>query len=120
VLLHVARPSAAGSGIPQLKLAFWKEFGWSSPRIMWVKFVAGALSIGSGMRLGREGPSVKMAGTMASVIATRLGVVKSKHRIPAAAGAQLAYGHVWRGLTPVLIHAHCFSFVPPARSSLNL
>lgn len=87
ILLHVAGPSAAGSGIPQLKLAFWKEFGWCSPRIMWVKFVAGALSIGSGMSLGREGPSVQMAGTMASVIATRLGLVKSKHRMPAAAGA---------------------------------
>ena len=87
VLLHFAGPSAAGSGIPQLKLAFWKDFGWSSPKIMWVKFVAGALSIGSGMSLGREGPSVQMAGTLASGIATRLGVVKSKHRMPAAAGA---------------------------------
>ncbi|HRH95623.1 MAG TPA: chloride channel protein [Prosthecobacter sp.] len=57
-----------------MKLAFWKEFGWSSPRIMWVKFVAGALSIGSGMSLGREGPSVQMAGTLGSVIATRLPV----------------------------------------------
>jgi CIC family chloride channel protein len=87
VLLHLCGPAAAGSGIPQLKLAFWKEFGWSSPRIMWVKFVAGSLSIGSGMSLGREGPSVQMAGTMASVIATRLGLAKAKHRMPAAAGA---------------------------------
>lgn len=74
VLLHVCGPAAAGSGIPQLKMAFWKEFGWSSPWIMWVKFVAGALSIGSGMSLGREGPSVQMAGTLGSVIATRLPV----------------------------------------------
>ncbi len=87
LLLHFAGPSAAGSGIPQLKLAYWKEFGWSSPRIMWVKFVAGALSIGSGMSLGREGPSVQMAGTMGSFIATRLGLAKAKHRMPAAAGA---------------------------------
>ncbi|MCB1278319.1 chloride channel protein [Prosthecobacter sp.] len=87
LLLHVCGPAAAGSGIPQLKLAFWKEFGWSSPRIMWVKFVAGALSIGSGMSLGREGPSVQMAGTLGSVVATRLGLAKAKHRMPAAAGA---------------------------------
>ncbi|MCF7788916.1 MAG: chloride channel protein [Prosthecobacter sp.] len=87
LLLHFAGPSAAGSGIPQLKLAYWKEFGWSSPRIMWVKFVAGALSIGSGMSLGREGPSVQMAGTMGSAIATRLGLAKAQHRMPAAAGA---------------------------------
>ena len=87
LLLHLCSPAAAGSGIPQLKLAYWKEFGWSSPRIMWVKFVAGALSIGSGISLGREGPSVQMAGTMASFIATRLGLAKAKHRMPAAAGA---------------------------------
>lgn len=80
-------PQARGSGIPQLKLAYWKEFGWSSPKIVLTKFVAGVLSIGGGMSLGREGPSVQLAGTLGSAIATRLGVAKSRHRMPAAAGA---------------------------------
>ncbi|SKA76299.1 chloride channel protein, CIC family [Prosthecobacter debontii] len=80
-------PEAAGSGIPQLKLAFWKEFGWTSPRIMLVKFIAGVTSIGGGMSLGREGPSVQLAGVLGSTIAERLGVAKIKHRMPAAAGA---------------------------------
>ena len=35
-------PDAAGSGIPQVKLRFWKEFGASAPRIAFVKFLAGA------------------------------------------------------------------------------
>lgn len=86
-LVNKRCPEAAGSGIPQLKLAFWKEFGWTSPRIMWVKFVAGALSIGGGMSLGREGPSVQLAGALSSKIATHLGLVKMKHRMPAVAGA---------------------------------
>ncbi len=86
-LVNKRCPEAAGSGIPQLKLAFWKEFGWSSPKIMWVKFVAGAVSIGGGMSLGREGPSVQLAGTLASTLAARLGLAKAKHRMPAAAGA---------------------------------
>src|SRR6185503_3444473 len=54
-LLNTFCPEAAGSGIPQLKLAFWKEFGFVSWRTVWVKFAAGALSIGGGSSLGREG-----------------------------------------------------------------
>lgn len=80
-------PEAGGSGIPQLKLAFWKDFGLVSPRILWVKFLAGALSIGGGMSLGREGPSVQMAGAVASMLAARIGVGKARLRMPAAAGA---------------------------------
>ncbi len=80
-------PEAAGSGVPQLKLAFWKDFGWASPKILWVKFVVGTLSIGGGMSLGREGPSVQMAATLGSWLATKLGLAKQKHRMPAAAGA---------------------------------
>jgi CIC family chloride channel protein len=53
---------AAGSGIPQLKLVFWKEFGTVPWRVAWVKFAAGILSIGGGSSLGREGPSVQLAG----------------------------------------------------------
>ena len=86
-LVNVRCPAAAGSGIPQLKLAFWKDFGWAAPQIMVLKFVVGSLSVGGGMSLGREGPSVQLAGTMGSWLATRLGLAKQKHRMPAAAGA---------------------------------
>ncbi len=86
-LVNKRCPEAAGSGIPQLKLAFWKDFGWVPTRILGVKFIAGALSIGGGMSLGREGPSVQMAGTLGSAFARLLGVGKSKHRMPSAAGA---------------------------------
>ncbi len=56
-LLSVYCPEAAGSGIPQLKLAYWRDMGVVSWRIAWVKFVAGLLSLGGGTSLGREGPS---------------------------------------------------------------
>ncbi len=78
---------AAGSGIPQLKLAFWKEFGFVSWRVVWVKFVAGVLSIGGGNSLGREGPSVQLGGALASNTAGFLGEAKQKRRRAAAAGA---------------------------------
>lgn len=78
---------AAGSGIPQLKLAFWKEFGHTPARLAWVKFVASSLSIGAGVSLGREGPSVQLGGNVASTVAGWLGVAKQNKRGAAAAGA---------------------------------
>jgi chloride channel protein, CIC family len=78
---------AAGSGIPQLKLAFWKEFGTVPWRVAWVKFAAGILSIGGGSSLGREGPSVQLAGAVASNLSGLAGAAKQKRRAAAAAGA---------------------------------
>lgn len=78
---------AAGSGIPQLKLAFWKDFGYVRWRVVWVKFIAGALSVGGGNSLGREGPSVQLAGGLTSQLAGYLGTAKNQRRTAAAAGA---------------------------------
>jgi CIC family chloride channel protein len=86
-LLTKFSPAASGSGIPQLKLAFWKDFGVVPWRVVWVKFVAGVLSIGGGCSLGREGPSVQLAGGLASNLAGLLGEAKQKRRMAAAAGA---------------------------------
>ena len=86
-LLTTFCPQASGSGIPQLKLAFWKDFGVVSWSITWVKFVAGVLSIGGGSSLGREGPSVQIAGGLASNLAPFLGEAKQTRRTAAAAGA---------------------------------
>ena len=72
-LLTRFAPEASGSGIPQLKLAFWKDFGVVPWRVVWVKFVAGVLSIGGGCSLGREGPSVQLAGGASSILAGALG-----------------------------------------------
>lgn len=86
-LLHSFCREAAGSGIPQLKLAFWKDFGTVPWRVAWVKFVAGVLSIGGGSSLGREGPSVQLAGAVGSNLAALSGEAKQRRRAAAAAGA---------------------------------
>ncbi len=86
-LLNSFCVEAAGSGIPQLKLAFWKDFGAVPPRVAWVKFVAGILSIGGGSSMGREGPSVQLAGAVASNLAGLTGEAKQNRRAAAAAGA---------------------------------
>ncbi len=80
-------PEAAGSGIPQLKLAFWKDFGTIPFRVVWVKFLAGAISVGGGSSMGREGPSVQLAGALASNLAGVMGEPKQKRRAGTATGA---------------------------------
>ena len=86
-LMQTFGKDAAGSGVPQLKLAFWKDFGFVPWRVAWVKFVAGILSVGGGASLGREGPSVQIAGTLASNLAGLAGEAKQNRRTAAAAGA---------------------------------
>jgi hypothetical protein len=86
-LLNSFCREAAGSGIPQLKLAFWKDFGFVPWRVVWVKFVAGILSIGGGSSLGREGPIVQPAGAVGSNLAALAGESKQSRRAPTAAGA---------------------------------
>jgi CIC family chloride channel protein len=86
-LLAKACPEAAGSGIPQLKVSFWRDFGFLPLRVAVIKFVAGTLSIGSGASLGREGPTVHIAGALASNVAGWTGVAKQDRRGALAAGA---------------------------------
>ncbi len=67
-------PEASGSGIPHLKgvLMNLRELRWW--RLLPVKFVGGVLAIGSGLSLGREGPTVQMGGAVGKMIADRLGL----------------------------------------------
>lgn len=87
VLLNTVCSEAAGSGVPQTKLAFWKEFGFAPKRIAWIKFIAGVLTIGGGQSLGREGPSVQIGSNLASSVAGYLGIPKQNRRAASAAGA---------------------------------
>lgn len=86
-LLTAFCTDAAGSGIPQVKLAFWRDFGVIPLRVVWVKFIGGALSVGGGSSLGREGPSVQLAAGLASNLSGVLGTPKHQRRTACAAGA---------------------------------
>ena len=80
-------PETAGSGIPQLKLAFWKDSGFIHWRVIWVKFVAGVLTVGGGASLGREGPSIQLSGAVASNLSVVFGTPTCDRRRAMAAGA---------------------------------
>jgi CIC family chloride channel protein len=87
LLLRYVAPDAAGSGIPQLKAAYWKEMGHVEFRGVAIKFVAGLLSIAGGNSLGREGPSVYVGGGMASNLSGVFGVSRRERRGAVAIGA---------------------------------
>jgi chloride channel protein, CIC family len=105
-LLTRMSKDAAGSGIPQLKAAYWKEMGVVSWRSVWVKFLAGILSIGGGASMGREGPTVYVAGGCASNIAGWLGIPRQGRRhataVGAAAGLAAAFNTPLTAITFVL------------------
>jgi chloride channel protein, CIC family len=86
ILVFVSR-AAAGSGIPQVKVAYWRDFGFMPAKVIVAKFFAGVLSIGGGCSFGREGPTVHIAGALASNLAGWFGVAKEGRRPAILCGA---------------------------------
>ena len=99
-------PDAPGSGIPQVKVAYHRgeiEFSW---HLIWVKFLGGALSIGSGSSLGREGPTIHIGAAVASKIGKMFGEDPTARAnavcAGSAAGLAAAFGSPLAGVTLVL------------------
>jgi CIC family chloride channel protein len=61
-------PAASGSGIPQVEAELVGEAQEAPCSVIPVKFVGGVLAIGGGLALGREGPSVQMGSSTASMV----------------------------------------------------
>ena len=106
LMLNFLSKEANGSGVPQLKAAYWNDLGSVRWRPVWVKFVTGVLSIGGGASLGREGPTVYVSGGTASNISGILGVPKQSRRhataLGAAAGLAAAFNTPLAAITFVL------------------
>jgi CIC family chloride channel protein len=85
-------PHATGSGIPHVELVLREEVPPAPLVLLPVKFVGGLLAIGSGLALGREGPSVQMGSSIAHLVAglSRRSWVDCRVLMAAGAGAGLA------------------------------
>lgn len=87
LLLRFISPEAAGSGIPQVKAAYWKEMGQIELKAGIVKYIAGILTIGGGTSLGREGPSVFLGSAIATNLSGLFGYSRRQRRGPNLIGA---------------------------------
>ena len=80
-------PNAKGSGIPQVEaeLKGLMDLSWWS--ILWKKFIGGVLSIASGLKLGREGPSIQLGAVTAKGVSVLLKSSEMERRSLIASGA---------------------------------
>lgn len=87
VLVFRYAPEAGGSGIPHLKAVLHRLrlLNWS--RVLVVKMSSGVAAIGSGLALGREGPTVQMGGAVGDGLARRMRATPQDRLTLTAAGA---------------------------------
>lgn len=90
-LIVVWAPQAAGSGIQDVE-AVWKVQDKLPPlHLIPAKFIGGVLALGSGLVLGREGPTVQMGAVIGAESGRRLDLADADRRLlhVALAGAGL-------------------------------
>lgn len=63
------QPDIKGSGIPQVEGQLLDEVNYGWWPVLWRKFIGGILAIGSGLYLGREGPSIQLGSTLGQGVA---------------------------------------------------
>ena len=80
-------PHAAGSGVPHVEAVLHGDAAPAPLVLLPVKFFGGLLAIGSGLALGREGPSVQMGASIAHLVGRRCGLGAADCRVLLAAGA---------------------------------
>jgi len=92
LILTYLAPDAAGSGIPQTKTRYYRDFGiFRLSEVAW-RFIIGVVSVGSGISLGREGPTVHLCSALASNIGQFFGLAKKRVQamVPLGMGAGIA------------------------------
>jgi CIC family chloride channel protein len=85
-------PGARGSGVPQVKVAYASKVMKFRLRDSLGKFVIGALQIGTGSSLGREGPTVQICAGVAKGMGRLAGIRPQNLRLllPVGAAAGIA------------------------------
>lgn len=80
-------PNIKGSGIPQVEGQLKSEFEEQWWPVLWRKYLGGIIAIGSGLFLGREGPSIQLGATVGQGISEATKADPLNRRIGIASGA---------------------------------
>ena len=103
-------PDIKGSGIPQVELQLQGKMDMNWWSVFWKKFVGGAISIGSGLLLGREGPSIQLGASVGQGVAETLKANRVQKNVfissGAGAGLAAAFNAPIAGLMFVLEEVH--------------
>lgn len=86
-LVYFVAREAKGHGVPEVMESMLVRGGVIRPRVVVVKALASAISIGSGGSVGREGPIVQIGSALGSTIGQVLGVSTSQSRTLVGCGA---------------------------------
>ncbi len=87
LVVRKAFPRAKGSGVNQTKIAIYSSDGYVSSNTIFGKFLACAISIGSGNSLGPEDPSLQMGAGVASWLGRMFHLPRNSMRLIAPVGA---------------------------------
>lgn len=109
-LLMKWEPHATGSGIPQVEGEMSGHLEQCWWRVLLAKIAGGILSIGSGLSLGREGPSIQLGAMVAKGFARLTRRLKTEERLlmtcGAAAGLSAAFHAPFAGVLFSLEEIH--------------
>ena len=92
LVARAAAPEVAGDGVPEAAAALAVHGGRMRARVVPLKTLATALTVGSGGSAGREGPIVQIGAAIGSFFATRFGLGEDQIRSLVAAGAGAGIG----------------------------
>ncbi|MCF2719645.1 MULTISPECIES: ClC family H(+)/Cl(-) exchange transporter [unclassified Paenibacillus] len=81
------QPAISGSGIPQVKAVLQNKLHMNWWKALTAKFLGGAISIGSGLSLGREGPSIQIGALTAQGFSRLMSKSKTEENILITCGA---------------------------------
>ncbi|MDT2595859.1 ClC family H(+)/Cl(-) exchange transporter [Enterococcus dongliensis] len=108
--LMKSEPNIKGSGIPQVEGTLQGEIKLNWFSILWKKFIGGILSVGSGLFLGREGPSIQLGAMVGQGFSEYTQASTSEKKIfissGAAAGLSAAFNAPIAGLLFVIEEVH--------------
>ncbi|MCQ2010262.1 ClC family H(+)/Cl(-) exchange transporter [Sporolactobacillus sp. STSJ-5] len=82
-----SEPNIMGSGIPQVEGQLAGDIKMNWWQILWRKWITGILGIGSGLFLGREGPSIQLGAAIGQGVAERINSIESSRRVFIACGS---------------------------------